>query len=553
MYSSSDEKENMAVQPKKLTRSLYKHQLASLYKMEKLETQQKIEHIDTIVETTMGINANQTGYGKTIEMVSLVLNDKMAWNMEESFIIKNVITKAGGKIKKLIITQKERMNTTLILSSPSIVHQWLKEFSYTDLRVIKITRRKEINNLKIDNYDVVIVVPSMYNKLIMNYADSAWKRFIFDEPGHIKVPGMKNIHAGFYWFVTATPNAMVGKHKKCSSFMSDIVNTHYHYWEDIEWTYKDVMVRNSIEFMKESFTMPPVNNYYHQCYDPLYQTIKGIASTNIANLVASGDIHKAIELLGGKETKNITELVKRKKLEELEEIGARIRIYKLRDDEQKIEEWENKYNRVQKQINELDSRFENILSAQCNICFDTLEKPIMEPKCQNVFCGSCLLTWLSKKDSCPMCRSKIDENELVYIKYKNEEEKKTSNKPKQVSRPNKIVDIINKSSDDKYFLIFSSSGESFIPIRNILKENNISFCEIDGANTRRENNIKKYRSGEIKVIFINSSINASGITLTETTDIIIYHEMSDSVLTQIIGRANRLGRKVSLDVHHLVI
>jgi len=39
--------------------------------------------------------------------------------------------------------------------------------------------------------------------------------------------------------------------------------------------------------------------------------------------------------------------------------------------------------------------------------------------------------------------------------------------------------------------------------------------------------------------------------LQEATDIILYHEMSKNTQNQIIGRANRIGRLVSLNVHHL--
>ena len=38
----------------------------------------------------------------------------------------------------------------------------------------------------------------------------------------------------------------------------------------------------------------------------------------------------------------------------------------------------------------------------------------------------------------------------------------------------------------------------------------------------------------------------------EATDIILYHEMNDNFVTQVIGRANRIGRTESLTVHHLV-
>lgn len=547
-----NEEPKMITQPKDLKISLYKHQLVSVYNMEKLEKDKKIEDIEKVTETVIGINANQTGYGKTLELVTLILRDKMEWDIEEPYVVENVKTKASGLVKTIFMTEKEKMDTTLIITSQSIIHQWVNEFSFTHLYVTTVTTRKEADNVVAEDYDVVIVSPTMYNRLTARYSDSAWKRFIFDEPGHIRVPAMRKVHAGFYWLVTATPNAIQAQHHRCrNSFMHDMLQS-INYWEDIEYHFSDIIIKNDEKFIRESFQMPKTNHLYHKCYNPIYQTIKGLASEKISEMVSSGDIHGAIEALGGKETKNITELVKRKKMEEMEEIKAKIRIYQIRDDEKKIVEWKSKAERVQRQIEELDERFAEILGKQCNICFEPIEKPVMDPSCQNIFCGKCLLQWLKNKNTCPLCRYVIDKSELVYISLDEKEQSFKKKKNRLPTKTNKIVDLIQENPDGS-FLIFSSSDSSFKPIRNILNENKICFSEISGRATQRENSIEKYRNGEIRVMFLNSSFNAAGITLTETTDLIIYHEMSEYYLTQIIGRANRLGREKELNVHHLVI
>ena len=69
----------------------------------------------------------------------------------------------------------------------------------------------------------------------------------------------------------------------------------------------------------------------------------------------------------------------------------------------------------------------------------------------------------------------------------------------------------------------------------------------------REKNLDLFKTGEVPVIFLNSNSDSAGLNLTEATDIILYHQMTDTTENQIIGRANRVGRKVSLYVHHLHI
>ena len=87
----------------------------------------------------------------------------------------------------------------------------------------------------------------------------------------------------------------------------------------------------------------------------------------------------------------------------------------------------------------------------------------------------------------------------------------------------------------------------------MLIENNISFIDIKGTVENRQKNINKFKNNNCQVIFINSKFNSAGINLPETTDIILYHEMDDNIKQQIIGRAQRIGRKESLSVHNLVV
>ena len=86
-----------------------------------------------------------------------------------------------------------------------------------------------------------------------------------------------------------------------------------------------------------------------------------------------------------------------------------------------------------------------------------------------------------------------------------------------------------------------------------MNENNIKFVEIKGSIKARENNLEKFKTGKINVIFLNSNYNGAGINLTEATDIILYHEMDSGTQNQILGRANRIGRIQPLSVHHLQV
>lgn len=543
--------EKTVPQPKDMKITLFPHQLTSVYNMEKLEKDQRIEEYDQISETRLGINADPTGYGKTLGMIALILRDKMSWNLNEPFSIDCVTDNLGDIIRNWKTETYERYPSTLILVSQSIISQWEKELKYTPLSVRTVTCKNDIENFDPYDFSVVLVIPSMYNLLVTTHNKSAWKRFIFDEPGHIKVPGMKKVQAGFFWFVTASPNDISTKHQRCrSSFMVDIVG------DNIFWTFEEkfshLIIKNDISYVKESFNMPLTEHQYHKCYMPVLGAIDGLISGRISMMIEADDIQGVITALGGQSTDNIIDLIKSQKIREKNNIQDKIDFYTIKEDAQKIAWWSVKKEKIEAQIKEVDNRFNDLLNTSCNICMETLSKPVMEPHCQNLFCGKCLLTWLKENDTCPLCRQEINNKKLIHIKTSNNSPSPPSSpleKPK--TKIQKTLEIINNS--DGKFLVFSAYNNTFKPICNALKDFKVPYAQLIGTIGSRNKNIEDFKSGKLKVLFLNSVNNGAGLNLQEATDIILYHSMSENTETQIIGRANRIGRKISLNVHHLVV
>ena len=541
-------------QPRNLNVTLYQHQLASIYKMEKLELDNLIEISNNkFKKTKVGINADITGHGKTLSMVGLILRDKMEWDKSTPFVIEKMKIEAEGLVKTYEIFRYNKIPTTLILVSQTILSQWISEIKKSNLTYITVITKQDLTDIQAEDYDIVLVIPSMYNKLIMVYSTCAWKRFIFDEPGNLKVSGMLEIKAGFFWFVTATPYQIFQHHYRCNkgSFMRDLIGPSY---SDFEFLLKDITVRNHPEFIKASFEMPKTYHKYHPCYQPIYNVIRSFVNENIKIMIESGNIEGAIVSLGGERTDNIVDLVMAKKRKEIAELDIRKQIYELKNDDSKLLEIENKKKQLQIQINALDEKFKEMLQSTCNICCGNIKRPILEINCQNVFCGECLLTWLRVKNTCPLCRVEIDPKNLVYIKTNDAENDgdTTTKRDKAMTKLEKIIDIIKSNQNGKY-LIFSDHDGAFNSISRVLKENEIDCVQIRGNIKTTEKNLNSFKYGDTNVIFLNSRYCGAGINLQEATDIILYHEMNFDIETQIIGRANRIGRLMPLIVHHLQI
>lgn len=546
---------NAVSQPKNLKINLHPHQLANVYKMEEFERTKiaKKEH-NYIIETKMGINADPTGYGKTLSMIALILRDKMEWKLDKTEEnIDRVYSNGLIKIRN-IYNNLEKISTTLILVPPNIIKQWENELNETPLKVkyIKSKGYCDFENLNVKDYDVIVVVPNAYN-ILVSTNKFIWKRFIFDEPGHLKVPNMINLKAGFIWMVSATPYQILTKHKSCrKSFMNNLFDFSYYDNERMFKTKFDyIIIKNSLEIVSQSFKMPTTYHYYHECYQPILNTVKNCITHNVKTLIEAGNIEKALTILGGKKTDNIIELIKNNKLAELKVVNSKIRIFESDDNndrEELLDKWIKRKDRINLQIADLETKFNNMLSGDCSICFEPLKNPILEPKCQNLFCGECLLVWLQNKKSCPLCRNTIDNKDLVYVKKEKDERKVIGPKKRKLTKMEKILELI-KDNEDGRFLIFSSDDKTFVPATRVLIENNIVFKELKGKGIN--NIIESYKKGEIQGIFLNSKFHGAGINLQETTHLIIYHKMTDDMQTQIIGRANRIGRTEPLHVHHL--
>jgi SNF2 family DNA or RNA helicase len=542
----------LASQPKNVNKILFKHQLASIYQMETLEREKVVEYEHGIKETQLGFNADITGYGKTLSMIGLIARDKMEWDLDIPFVKEVVNTESAGLILIRKVERYDKLPTTLILVSTSIVSQWEQELGHTNLKVKVIDSRKDVDNVVVENYDVIIVTVSMFNNLAMSYSRYAWKRFIFDEPGHVRVSGMKEIQAGFYWLVTATPEDINLQHRNCrGSFMKKIIGDE---WCKIEEQFSGMILRNDLNFVHTSFNTPPTYHHYHMCVQPVLRAISGMVNNKIHTMIAAGNIEGAIAALGGKKTENIVELVKREMLEKLSKIQADIIIYRdIKKEDKKLENATSEEDIIKKHIAQLDIRFETMLKDVCSICTEKLKTPIMEPSCQNLFCGECLLTWLQQKQSCPLCRANVDTTELVYLSSQEGIEAETpKDKEKNITPLEKVIELLKSNKDGK-FIIFSVYDETFNPICRRLKEEAITFAVVIGNRKSREKSIESFKNGNTQVIFLNSNFNGAGINLQEATDIILYHEMQPTSQNQIIGRANRIGRLKPLHVHHLQV
>ena len=330
---------------------LFAHQLESVKKMEKLEIDKYvIENEGWIKETSLGVNSDICGSGKSLAMVGLISRDRMEWDLDTPYISEVVNSTCKNLIKYRKVNRYTKLPTTLILAHDILLNHWGTECSKSDLNYTILKSDKNFLNLYAENYDIVIVSPNMYNKLISAYHNYAWKRFIFDQPCCMSVPNMKGIVAGFNWFLTPYYDKILIKHKTLpkANFIRNIIDT------DNRDVFKGIIVKSKLS------TLPDKQHINYNSIQYTDNTKITLTSPAIPNLLQNDQIDLIIMHLGCK-------------------------------------------------IKQVE-----ITNTQCGICLDTIINPIVEPICGKTFCTKCLFTWLVKKATCPMCRNAIITSNLIY-------------------------------------------------------------------------------------------------------------------------------------------
>lgn len=563
---------SVATQPPGMLKRLFPHQLMAIDKMEERERDRQITSFHYEIDLQMGIYADMVGFGKTVTMIGLMLRNRMPWDLQQDYVQASIINVYGnGCIVKRLRTFFQRIRANLVVATITVAFQWIQELKETDLRSILITSRKLAKHIDPTEYDVVVATPACYNAVTERFPNYAWKRFIYDDPTHCRIPSMRPIVAGYIWMLSATPEMLLYQHRTSNHFMSTIFCSYLDYN-----IYKHLIIKNDDVFVRQSYALPPLIDIVHECHEPVVWIIRDLISPSVLDMVSAGDIQGAVRAMGGTTTSNLYDLVIREKIEARQQAEWKIAKFQRLHDLPRMEKWILRRQLLQDELTQLHNRLSKVMEEdKCHICFDRLREPVVLTCCQNIFCGKCILQWISSdmnlSSVCPLCRRHLTSDHLVYMKKTSLSEnpplvgsgcgeptpcspQKNPDSPLDGSPCPSKIDVLRQilcSYPEGRFIIFSSYDETFQRLRQVFIDMDCPYGELQGRNDSRCRTIQEFRKGTLRVLFLNSIQHGAGDNLQEATDVILYHEMNDLMKMQIIGRAYRIGRSVPLRVHHL--
>lgn len=440
----------------------------------------------------------------------------------------------------------------------------------------------------IADYNLIVVTSTLYNKLasFLNLYKVKLQRAIYDEVDNLNVPGCKEVQANFFWFVTASygniiyPKGLnkyessIGRYVwyangiKHSGFLKNILmDLYYNVSRNLM---KVLVVKNRESYVETSLSLPEMVSHYIHCRTPYaINVLNGLVDRTILNYLNADDIQGALQYVSSSHKSNEDNIIARvidKYTRQATNINLQINTAReyLYDTEaertEALSRLEKQLDQVQKKIDAITERIKN--NDLCTICYETVDKKTVTSCCQNTFCFKCINLWLAQRRLCPLCKIPMDITQLYVIDNDatdfTEEDVKVDESI-DATKPNANNDkyqnlelILCNMNVDAKLLIFSAYENSFTNVIPILQKLNIKFDFLKGNGYQIQATIDRYKNGDVKVLLINTRQYGSGLNLENTTDMILFHKFDTEIEKQVIGRAQRFGRKQQLNVHYLL-
>ena len=559
---------------------LKEHQISLVNKCRQLESEIYTINENEKLITKMGVIGDKVGSGKSYVILSLCTQP-----LQTQYTNKSYSTYALNFITKIKEEHRNYLNTNVIVIPHNIFTQWKSYIENTTLKALYINKTKSINTLTIndcENNDIILVTNTMYNHFVnkCNIFDINFGRIFYDEADNIKISACQKVNGAFYWFVTASVenlkypgslnvyNASLRRYVciasgiKALGFIKDL----YSALSKHHSVLYNIVMKNEDDFVDRSLDLPPPITNIVKCKTPYYiNVLDRNIDNNIMRCLNAEDFRGALQYLNPsqKDTEdNIINLIISKYQTNIYNLEVRMKYVDnvIFDSEVEktriIENILKEKLEVENKINNIKERIKN--TSQCPICYDEIVNKTVINCCQNAFCFTCLSKCLQTHRCCPMCKSRqYGQPQSLYVVDEASTSNADSPPPPPVLLKSKLenaLDIILNKNDGKKkrILVLSQFDSILVALEREFAKHRVSFGYLKGRQNCVDNLLEKYDNGDINVLLINPNYYGSGMNLQNTTDIIIFHKFNAEMEKQVVGRAQRLGRKDSVNLWYLL-
>ena len=592
-----------AIQPTEVTTNLYPHQLAMIKAAHTLETydvvsiKKRVGFKKTEFSTKLGVIGYLVGSGKTFITMG-ILSKPLTLSIGNE----NMQAYSNAYFTGLVMESSHTpiRGIDVIVVPKSLFSQWkstIKQHtSYNAVCIENLRQLKDLHQLYAQERNVEIETSYSWDKLveenrcvlvscnqftnmiqngITKHSKVQIDRLFYDEADTIKMAGFTNqpsfdyislyTEVKFTWLVSSTveeifrPTNYRGEYKK--QLFRSLCNIPSIFLQMI-------MLRNDDKFINESFNIPqPIIETILCKNSRMSNLFNGVVNNDVMNAINAGDITTALSQFGGEQVADDDSLISyvTVKMEEqyenyktqIERLTHYIDTSTSNSDENlavyrsRLAQYKTKIISLRERINTISERLSGN-DTSCPICLNPeIENKTVLKCCQNSLCFECFTHCLVANTNCPLCRANItSQNDVIIVSGNVADNKEDTEiiQTKELTIKKLISNILKiDNCSSKKILIYSQF--SLYNIYNSTKENNISSIILRGTSkqiTDRLTHFKKSPSSEC--LLLNAEHSGAGLNIQEATDIILYHNMSEDMTLQIMGRGQRFGRNGQLRI-----
>jgi hypothetical protein len=580
------------------------HQLALINKC--IERESKYIHLEhdpyihdkyMNMKTDMGIIADKVGSGKTFVILGIISSNTLpaeTYQLNTSYGFGHVLLE--HKRENALLDK----DINVIVIPHTLTKQWSTSISTfsSNLKYYLVNRHACLDNLervvREGEHKILLVTGNFYRQVraILYLNKIRVSRVFYDEADSTVIPSANYMFCRFMWFVTASYKNLIFPFQKIFYDRHNLANSHVvsngitnnsfvkslfiNLWktmgENEIRSLDKIILKNADAFVDASFKLPSIHQHIIPCKVPIeLYVLSGVVNQDIVRCLNAGDLETAKQFVVEDNLCTEDNLID-KVLQELNNNKNNLNV-KLESLTRMFftteERRENQRSKLIAQVSEIETKIQMIKErltdgSLCIICYNapTTSNKTISKCCNNTYCFQCITRWLNVNSTCPLCKHNCNIATDFYVVHQEDQKRQSGlndllnslpgfdEQSKECDKLMNLMRILHNRKSYSKFLIFSDFEQSFIHMYEYLNRCNISYAHVKGNGA--SNNIEKYKNGTIDALLVNSKNYASGLNLENTTDVILFHKYETQIEKQIIGRAQRPGRRGNLNVWYLL-
>lgn len=553
--------------------TLLPHQRRALCKCRRLEDNNIDQTGEVFMQTSIGVYGDPVGSGKSHVMLALIVGDAREQGAGEPRV--RMQTYAEGRIMISELETIRPIKTSVIVVPHTLASQWESYLQPLSLNVMVVNRMKAVDRLSaaaLGELDVILVNNSFYSNIahLLIYRGVKPRRVIIDEADSIVLPSTICIKAAFTWFVTSSyqnlilpmgtaPGGGISRHGFIRVLFLNLYNsmTRAHT--------KRIVVRSSDAAVQASMQSRSVIQVMVRSMTAQTKRLMAcVVDRMVMHFLDAGDIDSAVDQVAQGNVHDVEQMVALMTSRYTVRLLAAESAMDACMREGSWQEALRQTGIVQElhhKISCLDSRLH--ADDVCCICLDRADVDAVVPCCATKMCLECIARWVLMKSTCVLCRSPLRFDDLHVIRPTSSSSSsgassRTTNDPQTYGQHNSQLQNMEVIFDHHVpstskTLIYCDQDADMSQVLTSLTRHGRTFDNLRGGHRQVSNTVEAYKDGRLDVLLMSAAHYGIGLNLENTTDVILFGPISNEVMTQVIGRAQRMGRTSDLKVWHLIL